>query len=119
MRAAPFLCRRHQLRCGGGSPPFAWVDKMAARAGWESVVCSHRHCIGAQRCRGTACPGLGVRYQLSLSRAKTFRRFLAAPVQLPHSNIPDRATLQSTSLLLRGVTDPGPSRPVEDHIGGE
>ncbi len=63
--------------------------------------------------------GLGVRYQLGLSRTKTFRPFLAVPLQLLHSNIPDRATLQSTSLLLQGVPDPGPSRPVEDHIGGE
>jgi hypothetical protein len=63
--------------------------------------------------------GLGVRYQLGLLGAKSFRPFLAVPLQLLHSSIPDRTTLQSTSLLLQGVPDPGPSRPVEDHIGGE
>jgi hypothetical protein len=62
--------------------------------------------------------GLGVRYQLVL-RAKSFRPFLAVPLQLLHSNIPDRTDLMSTSLLLHSVPDPGPSRPVEDFVGAE
>jgi hypothetical protein len=62
--------------------------------------------------------GLGIRYQLSL-RAKSFRPFLAVPLQLLQSNIPDRTTLLSTSLLLHNVPDPGPSRPAEDLVGAE
>jgi hypothetical protein len=63
--------------------------------------------------------GFGARYRLTLTRAAGVRPFLAVPVALLHSNIPDRAALQSPSLLVREVPEPGPPRPVEDRIGGE
>ena len=63
--------------------------------------------------------GLGARYRLTLGRAGSFRPFLAVPVELLHSEIPDRATLQAAALLAQGVPDPPPPTPVEDRIGGD
>jgi hypothetical protein len=62
--------------------------------------------------------GLGIRYQVAIMRGKAFRPFLALPVQLLLSNIPDRSTLQGSELLVQ-IPDTGPPRPVEDRIGGE
>jgi hypothetical protein len=63
--------------------------------------------------------GLGARYRLALGRAGALGPFLAVPVELLLSNIPDRASLQSSSLLVHGVPEPGPPTPVEDLTGRE
>jgi hypothetical protein len=57
--------------------------------------------------------GLGVRYQVLIRPSKSFRPFLAVPVQILHSQIPDRVMLLSAR-----VPEPPPARPVEDVIGG-
>jgi hypothetical protein len=61
--------------------------------------------------------GLGVRYQIGVG-GRSVRPFLAVPVQLLLSSIPDRATLQGGSLSASGVPDTG-SSPVEDLVGSE
>ena len=63
--------------------------------------------------------GLGARYRLTFARMGFFRPFLAVPIEVLHSSIPDRATLQAASLLVQGVPEPPPPTPVEDRIGGE
>jgi hypothetical protein len=63
--------------------------------------------------------GVGLRYQLGLGRSGSIRPFLAVPIQILRSNIPDRTTLQGADLLITGIPDPGPPRPVEDVIGSE
>jgi hypothetical protein len=63
--------------------------------------------------------GLGARYRMTLSRAGSFRPFLAVPLELLHSKIPDRDQLQATALLVQGVPEPPPPTPVEDRIGGD
>jgi hypothetical protein len=63
--------------------------------------------------------GMGVRYQLALARAASFRPYLAVPLQVLHSRIPDRYTLQSANVGRHGIPDPGPPSPIEDRIGGE
>jgi hypothetical protein len=62
--------------------------------------------------------GLGLRYQLALG-GRSVRPFLAVPVQLLRSNIPDRTTILPAQVQAHGVPDPGPPRPVEDLIGAE
>jgi hypothetical protein len=64
--------------------------------------------------------GLGARYRLTLARGgSSVRPFLAVPVELLHSKIPDRAMLQAASLLVHGVPEPPPPTPAEDRIGAE
>ena len=63
--------------------------------------------------------GLGARYRLTFGRAGSFRPFLAVPVELLHSKIPDRATLQAAALLVQGVPEPAPPTPMEDRIGAD
>ena len=63
--------------------------------------------------------GLGMRYQVSISRSRSFHPFLAVPLQLLHSSIPDRADLVPAAMLVTGVPEPPAPRPVEDHVGGE
>jgi hypothetical protein len=63
--------------------------------------------------------GLGARYRMTFGRAGSFRPFLAVPVELLHSRIPDRAQLQAAALLVGGVPEPGPPTPAEDRIGDE
>jgi hypothetical protein len=58
--------------------------------------------------------GLGVRYQMLIRPSGSFRPFLAVPLQILHSQIPDRDML----LLSARVPEPPPARPVEDQIGG-
>lgn len=62
--------------------------------------------------------GVGVRYQVGLPRAGSFRLFLAVPVQLLHSQIPDRPVAGQTSLSVQGVPELEPAPPVEDQVGG-
>jgi len=62
--------------------------------------------------------GLGMRYQLEF-RAGRARPFLAVPLQILRSNIPEQASLQPASLSMTGVPDLGPATPVEDRIGSE
>ncbi len=63
--------------------------------------------------------GLGLRYQLGLGRSRSVRPFVAVPVQLLRSNIPDRTDILAGQIQTHGVPDPGPPRPVEDLIGAE
>jgi hypothetical protein len=63
--------------------------------------------------------GLGLRYQLGLGRSRSVLPFVAVPVQLLRSNIPDRTDILSAQLQAHGVPDPGSPRPVEDLIGAE
>jgi hypothetical protein len=60
--------------------------------------------------------GLGVRYQIGVG-SRSVRPFLAVPVQLLLSSIPDRAALQGGSLSASGIPDPGLPSPVEDRVG--
>jgi hypothetical protein len=60
--------------------------------------------------------GLGLRYQIGVG-SRSIRPFLAVPVQLLLSSIPDRATLQGGGLSASGIPDPGPLSPVEDRVG--
>jgi hypothetical protein len=60
--------------------------------------------------------GLGMRYQVAL-RAGRARPYLAVPVQVLRSNIPDRTDILQASLSVSGVPDLGPPTPVEDRIG--
>jgi hypothetical protein len=63
--------------------------------------------------------GVGARYRLTLGRAGFFRPFVAVPVELLHSKIPDRTTLMSAAVAGRAVPEPLPPVRVEDRIGGE
>jgi hypothetical protein len=60
--------------------------------------------------------GIGARYRMTLGPAGPFRPFLAVPVELLHSEIPDR---DRAALLLQWVPEPPPPTPVEDQIGGD
>jgi hypothetical protein len=62
--------------------------------------------------------GIGVRYQLTLQSSGSFRPFVGLPVQILHSNIPDRADLAPASLAFVIPESPSPSR-VEDAVGAE
>ena len=63
--------------------------------------------------------GLGMRYQMELRRCcGRVHPFLAVPVQVLRSDIPDRSTLQA-SMLAQGVPDHDPAAPVEDRTGAE
>lgn len=68
--------------------------------------------------RGRNLYGVGVRYQLALVNAASFRPYLAVPLQVLLSSIPDRSTLQPT-FSGAGIPDPGPPAPIEDRVGGE
>jgi hypothetical protein len=59
--------------------------------------------------------GLGVRYQMLIRPSGSFRPFLAVPVQVLHSQIPDRPMLDQLSYRVPEATS---SVPVEDLIGG-
>lgn len=64
--------------------------------------------------------GLGARYQIGLGTCcRGVRPFLAVPVHLLRSSIPDRADLVGADLLVSGVPDPGGPAPIEDHPGSE
>ena len=63
--------------------------------------------------------GLGARYRMMLGGARAVRPFLAVPLQVLHSEIPDRAALQAGPSLVLGVPENPPPVPVEDHIGGQ
>jgi hypothetical protein len=63
--------------------------------------------------------GVGVRYQLALAPAASFRPFLAVPLQVLHSRIPDRDMLQVANFSGSRIPDPGPPAPIEDRIGRE
>jgi hypothetical protein len=63
--------------------------------------------------------GLGARYRLALGRTGSFRPFLAVPVQVLHSKIPDRTMLLAAALTVKAVPEPPPPTPVEDRIGEE
>lgn len=56
--------------------------------------------------------GVGVRYRLGIGPSL----YLAVPVQLLHSSVPDRPTLQA-SVGRRAVPEPPPDAPEEDRIG--
>jgi hypothetical protein len=86
----------------GGS---LWYSEMSLGSAPESS--NNRHLTG-----------VGLRYQLEL-RAGRARPFLAVPVQLLRSNIPDRTDIVPASLSLASVPDPGAPTPVEDRIGSE
>jgi hypothetical protein len=60
-----------------------------------------------------------LRYQLAISRSRSFHPFLAVPLQLLHSSIPDRADLAATAMLVHRIPEAGAPRPLEDHVGGE
>ena len=62
--------------------------------------------------------GLGVRYQVLIRPSGSFRPFLAVPVQLLHSQIPDRDALLAADVLESRVPDADSYIPVEDVIGG-
>jgi hypothetical protein len=88
----------------GGS---LWYSNMSI--GSEPTSSNARHLMG-----------IGMRYQLELRNSRgNARPFLAVPVQILRSSIPERATLQSAELLGNGVPDPGPPKPVEDQMGDE
>jgi hypothetical protein len=64
--------------------------------------------------------GLGLRYQLELGRCcRSVRPFLAVPVQVLRSSIPDRNVIVSPQLQALVVPEPGSPRPVEDLVGSE
>jgi hypothetical protein len=60
--------------------------------------------------------GVGFRYQLGIGRSST-GLFLAVPVQLLHSSIPDRTDVVSANLATHGIPDVPGERPAEDRIG--
>jgi hypothetical protein len=62
--------------------------------------------------------GVGVRYQVGLLRGRSFRPFLAVPVQLLHSTIPEGLTADLTLLSTHSVPKPEPAPRVEDRAGG-
>jgi hypothetical protein len=61
--------------------------------------------------------GLGMRYQMEL-RTGAARPFLAVPLQILRSSIPERAFLAAASMAA-GIPDPGPPTPVEDRMGDD
>jgi hypothetical protein len=65
--------------------------------------------------------GIGMRYQLELRACcGSARPFIAVPVQVLLSDIPDRATLAlPAALSVTGVPEPGLPTPVEDMVGSE
>jgi hypothetical protein len=64
--------------------------------------------------------GLGLRYQVELGRCcSSVRPFVAVPVQLLRSNIPDRTDILPVQLRTHGVPDPDSPRPVEDQVGSD
>lgn len=64
--------------------------------------------------------GLGLRYQLELGRCcRSVRPFVAVPIQLLRSNIPDRTDIVTSQLHTHGVPEPGPPTPVEDLVGSD
>jgi hypothetical protein len=97
--SAPTSRVQHAL---GGS---LWYSHMSIASGYTAG----RHLMG-----------VGMRYQLELGRCcRSVRPFLAVPVQVLHSNIPERADLQGANLLISGIPDPGLPTPVEDRMGDE
>lgn len=62
--------------------------------------------------------GLGLRYQVGLRDCcRYIRPFLAVPLEVLRSSIPDQATLLAASLSAQGVPEPPEPTPVEDEIG--
>ena len=85
----------------GGS---LWYSKMSIASGYSAG----RHLMG-----------LGLRYQLDLPTCcGQARPFLAVPLQVLRSHIPERATLQA-NLLANGIPEAEPLPPVEDRMGDE
>jgi hypothetical protein len=62
--------------------------------------------------------GLGIRYQMELKAGRA-RPFVAVPVQLLRSDVPDRSDLVAASLSVAGIPNPGAPTPVEDRVGTE
>jgi hypothetical protein len=114
---------------GGGGISFAAVVERPL----SSATSSLRHALGGSLWyahtsiasapddpEGRDITGLGLRYQLELSRCcSSVRPFVAVPVQLLRSNIPDRTDILSAQLLTHGVPDPDSPRPVEDLVGSD
>lgn len=65
--------------------------------------------------------GIGMRYQLDLRTCcGPVRPFLAVPLQVLRSDVPDRTTLVSpASLSVSGVPEPVAPTPVEDRVGDD
>jgi hypothetical protein len=64
--------------------------------------------------------GLGMRYQLELGpTARGAKLFLAVPVEVLLSHVPDFAALQGASALASAVPEPGPPAPIENRVGSE
>lgn len=114
---------------GGGISLAAAVERP-----WSSPVSALQHALGgtlwyAQTSIGSASSsstlrrdlaGIGLRYQLGFGGCcRSVRPFLALPVQLLRSNIPDRDDLAGASLLRAEIPDTGPPSPVEDLVGSE
>jgi len=59
--------------------------------------------------------GVGVRYRLGFGPSSA-GLFVAVPVQLLHSSVPDRPMLQA-SIGRHGIPEPPPAPPEEDRIG--
>jgi hypothetical protein len=62
--------------------------------------------------------GLGVRYEMALRNGRA-QPFVAVPIQVLRSNIPDRADILPAALALSGVPDPVSPSPIEDRVGSE
>jgi hypothetical protein len=60
--------------------------------------------------------GIGFRYQMGVGASST-GLFLAIPLQLLHSSIPDRAALASMNLVANGIPEGPAERPDQDRIG--
>jgi hypothetical protein len=64
--------------------------------------------------------GLGARYQIgSGACCRKVRPFLALPVHLLRSSIPDRAALMRATQLASEIPTPETRRPIEDQVGVE
>jgi hypothetical protein len=64
--------------------------------------------------------GLGMRYQLELRTCcGRARPFLAVPLTVLRSDIPDRAFLTGADPSFSGIPEEGPPTPVEDRIGSD
>lgn len=59
--------------------------------------------------------GVGIRYQVGIGPSSG-GLFLAVPVQLLHSSVPDRSTLQA-NLARHSIPEPPPGPPSEDRVG--
>jgi hypothetical protein len=99
------------------SPASAWQHALGASLWYAHTTIGSAPNISSLRRDIT---GIGMRYQLGLGPCcRPVRPFLAIPVQLLLSNIPDRTSLMGASLLAAEIPDTGPPSPVEDLAGSE